>query len=62
MSLDHLERELDRHADRSTLIGSFSAASNVTGIITDTVAVSTLLECGFGPCPDHPTGYELLAK
>jgi len=43
VSLDHLERELVRHADRSTLIGSFSAASNVTGIITDTVAVSTLL-------------------
>ena len=43
VSLEHLERELIRHAGRSTLIGSFSAASNVTGIITDTVAVSTLL-------------------
>lgn len=43
VSLEHLERELTRHADRSTLIGSFSAASNVTGIITDTVAVSMLL-------------------
>ena len=43
VSLDHLERELVRHGDRATLIGSFSAASNVTGIITDTVAVSTLL-------------------
>ena len=43
VSLDHLERELVRHSDRTTLIGSFSAASNVTGIITDTVAVSTLL-------------------
>jgi selenocysteine lyase/cysteine desulfurase len=43
VSLDHLERELVRHGDRRTLIGSFSAASNVTGIITDTVAVSTLL-------------------
>jgi selenocysteine lyase/cysteine desulfurase len=43
VSLDHLERELVVHADRSTLIGSFSAASNVTGIITDTTAVSTLL-------------------
>ncbi len=43
VSLDHLERELIHHAGRSTLIGSFSAASNVTGIITDTVAVSTLL-------------------
>jgi selenocysteine lyase/cysteine desulfurase len=43
VSLEHLERELVEHADRPTLIGSFSAASNVTGIITDTVAVSTLL-------------------
>ena len=43
ISLDHLEGELVRHAHRPTLIGSFSAASNVTGIITDTVAVSTLL-------------------
>ena len=43
VSLDHLERELVRHRDRTNLIGSFSAASNVTGIITDTVAVSTLL-------------------
>jgi disulfide bond formation protein DsbB len=25
-------------------------------------AVSTLLQCGFGPCPDNPTRYELLAK
>jgi disulfide bond formation protein DsbB len=25
-------------------------------------AVSTLLECGFGACPDNPTGYELLQR
>jgi len=25
-------------------------------------AVSTLLECGFGACPDNPTAYELLRK
>lgn len=25
-------------------------------------AASTLLQCGFGPCPDNPTGYELLTK
>ena len=43
ISLDHLERELVRCADRSLLIGSFSAASNVTGILTDTIAVSSLL-------------------
>lgn len=41
--LEHLERELRAHADRQPLIGSFSAASNVTGILTDTKAVSTLL-------------------
>ncbi len=41
--LEHLERELIAHADRTMLIGSFSAASNVTGILTDTTAVSSLL-------------------
>ena len=43
VDLDHLERELERHRDRPRLIGSFSAASNVTGIMTDTNAVSALL-------------------
>jgi len=43
ISLQHLEQELVNHAHRPTLIGSFSAASNVTGIITDTIAVATLL-------------------
>ena len=38
-----LEAELDRYRDRPQLIGSFSAASNVTGITTDTAAVSSLL-------------------
>jgi selenocysteine lyase/cysteine desulfurase len=38
-----LERELVAHQDRPLLIGSFSAASNVTGIMTDTTAVSSLL-------------------
>jgi len=41
--LEHLARELVAHAERPLLIGSFSAASNVTGIITDTDAVATLL-------------------
>ena len=35
VDLDHLEHELRRHADRPLKIGSFSAASNVTGILTD---------------------------
>ncbi len=43
IDLDQLRRELERHRDRPLLIGSFSAASNVTGIITDCDAVSTLL-------------------
>ena len=43
VDLQHLERELERHRRRPRLIGSFSAASNVTGILTDTDAVSALL-------------------
>jgi selenocysteine lyase/cysteine desulfurase len=43
VDLEHLEAELVRHAARPLLIGSFSAASNVTGITTDTAAVSALL-------------------
>ncbi len=47
VDLAHLEHELERHKDRPRLFGSFSAASNVTGIVTDTVAVSSLLH-GYG--------------
>ncbi len=43
VDLDDLADALKRYADRPLKIGSFSAASNVTGIVTDTVAVSTLL-------------------
>jgi len=43
VDLAHLERELVAHAGRPLKIGSFSAASNVTGITTDTAAVSSLL-------------------
>jgi selenocysteine lyase/cysteine desulfurase len=43
VDMAHLERELQRHSGRAHLFGSFSAASNVTGIITDAAAVSTLL-------------------
>jgi selenocysteine lyase/cysteine desulfurase len=43
VDLDGLERALRQYAHRPTLIGSFSAASNVTGIVTDTDAVSGLL-------------------
>ncbi|MFV0307582.1 MAG: aminotransferase class V-fold PLP-dependent enzyme [Desertimonas sp.] len=40
---DGLERALVRHADRPFKIGSFSAASNVTGVMSDTAAISRLL-------------------
>jgi selenocysteine lyase/cysteine desulfurase len=43
VDLEHLEHELRRHADRVLRIGSFSAASNVTGIVTDVDRVSILL-------------------
>ena len=38
-----LERELLTYANRPLRIGSFSAASNVTGIVSDTHGISTLL-------------------
>ena len=43
VDLGHLERELERYADRPLKIGSFSAASNVTGIGSDTCGISVLL-------------------
>ena len=39
----HLERELIRFKDRPLKIGSFSAASNVTGIGSDTRGIASLL-------------------
>ena len=38
-----LERELVKYADRTLKIGSFSSASNVTGIVSDTAGISRLL-------------------
>src|SRR4030095_15762909 len=43
VDLGQLEEELRRHADRPLRIGSFSAASNVTGIVSDTRAIAALL-------------------
>lgn len=43
VDLADLERRLESYADRPLKIGSFSAASNVTGIITDVRGVSTML-------------------
>ncbi len=39
----HLAAELVRYAGRPLRIGSFSAASNVTGILSDTSAIASLL-------------------
>ncbi|HSK17172.1 MAG TPA: aminotransferase class V-fold PLP-dependent enzyme [Gaiellaceae bacterium] len=43
VDLVRLEEELERHAGRPLLVGSFSAASNVTGIVADVDGVSILL-------------------
>jgi len=40
---EHLEYELRRYAGRALKIGSFSAASNVTGIVSDVDRISILL-------------------
>jgi len=43
VDLVELERSLGQYAERPLKIGSFSAASNVTGIVSDTRAISSLL-------------------
>src|SRR6266542_2383473 len=43
VDVERLEAELQRHAERPLRIGSFSAASNVTGIVTDTRRIAALL-------------------
>lgn len=43
VDLAALEAELVRHAERPLKIGSFSAASNVTGILSNTCAIADLL-------------------
>lgn len=43
IDLEQLDAELHKYADRDLRIGSFSAASNVTGIISDVESISILL-------------------
>ena len=43
IDIAHLTAELERHADRPLRIASFSAASNVTGIVSDTHRITQLL-------------------
>jgi selenocysteine lyase/cysteine desulfurase len=43
IDLVHLEYELRQHADRRVKIGSFSAASNVTGVVSDVDRITIML-------------------
>jgi selenocysteine lyase/cysteine desulfurase len=43
IDLDALRAALVAHADRPLKVGSFSAASNVTGIVSNTVAIAEIL-------------------
>ena len=43
IDIGQLREELERYADRPLRIGSFSAASNVTGIVAPTADIATLL-------------------
>jgi selenocysteine lyase/cysteine desulfurase len=43
VDLNDLERNLKQYADRPLKIGSFSAASNVTGVVTETAPVAITL-------------------
>lgn len=43
IDLAELETQLQKYADRALKIGTFSAASNVTGILSDTAAISSML-------------------
>ncbi len=43
IDLDQLRSTLKEYADRPLRIGSFSAASNVTGIVSNTVAIAEIL-------------------
>ncbi|MGZ4185777.1 MAG: aminotransferase class V-fold PLP-dependent enzyme [Solirubrobacteraceae bacterium] len=54
IDLDHLVYELRRHADRGVRIGSFSAASNVTGVISDVDEIAIMLhKHGVRSCWDY---------
>ncbi len=46
IDLAHLQRQLFAHHDRPLKIGSFSAASNVTGILSDVEAIARTLHRG----------------
>jgi selenocysteine lyase/cysteine desulfurase len=43
VNLEHLDQQLSRYEDRPHKIGTFSAASNVTGILNDCAAIARVL-------------------
>jgi len=54
MDLSDLESKARAHASRPLRIGAFSAASNVTGLLTDVGAVARILHAhGFVACVDY---------
>ncbi|KAG2887439.1 hypothetical protein PC115_g20350, partial [Phytophthora cactorum] len=56
LDLKELERQLQRHQNRPLKIGSFAAASNLTGMLIDVDKVSTLLhKYGALACWDYAT-------
>ncbi len=57
IDLEQLKRELDRYADRPLKLGSFSAASNVTGVFSDVRAIAEVLHRGGAyACFDYAAG------
>ncbi len=57
VDLEQLAAELERHADRPLKIGSFSAASNVTGVFSDVKAIAEVLHRGGAfACFDYAAG------
>lgn len=61
VDLKHLERILREHGDRPVKIGSFSAASNLTGTIADDLGITALLhQHGALSVWDYATGASYL--
>ncbi len=57
VNLDELRTQLRRYADRPLKIGSFSAASNVTGVFSDVGAIAEVLHAeGAYACFDFAAG------
>ncbi len=61
MDLEHLKLLLEQHSSRKVKIGAFSAASNVTGVIANDIAITALLhQYGALSIWDYATGASYL--